>query len=144
VYSNVPSGSPGIAGGTISADPRFRHAAAGDYRLRSFSPCIDAGDTGAVPAGVTLDADGRARLFDDPAVANTGLGMPPVDIGTYERQSRSCEADFNESGAVTVQDIFDFLGVWFALDPRADVNGVGGVTVQDLFDFLGAYFAGCS
>lgn len=55
----------------------------------------------------------------------------------------ACQADFNCSGAVTVQDIFDFLTAWFASDPRADVNASGSITVQDVFDFLSAWFAGC-
>ena len=54
-----------------------------------------------------------------------------------------CIADFNHSGAVTVQDIFDFLAAWFAGNASADVNGSGSVTVQDIFDFLAAWFAGC-
>jgi len=54
-----------------------------------------------------------------------------------------CRADFNGVGGVTVQDIFDFLGAYFANLPSADFNGVGGVTVQDIFDFLSAYFTGC-
>ncbi|MCC6321063.1 MAG: hypothetical protein IT438_06450 [Phycisphaerales bacterium] len=51
-------------------------------------------------------------------------------------------ADVNNSGSVTVQDIFDFLGFYFAGDLRADVNHSGSVSVQDIFDFLGMYF-GC-
>jgi len=54
-----------------------------------------------------------------------------------------CSADFNFSGAISVQDLFDFLAAWFAHDPRADFNGVNSVSVQDLFDFLAAWFAGC-
>jgi hypothetical protein len=54
-----------------------------------------------------------------------------------------CPADYNQSHAVSVQDIFDFLTGWFAGAPAADFNGVGGVTVQDIFDFLGAWFGGC-
>ncbi|MFN7020091.1 MAG: hypothetical protein ACK4WH_02025 [Phycisphaerales bacterium] len=60
-------------------------------------------------------------------------------------------ADFNGSGAVTVQDIFDFLTAYFnrcgspeipapACGRSADVNDSGGITVQDIFDFLAAYF----
>jgi hypothetical protein len=55
----------------------------------------------------------------------------------------SCPADFNSSGAVTVQDIFDFLAAYFSGNPSADFNGSGVVSVQDIFDFLAAYFAGC-
>ena len=55
-----------------------------------------------------------------------------------------CLADFNGSGAVTVQDIFDFLAAYFAALPSADVNTSGSVTVQDIFDYLSLYFAGCN
>jgi hypothetical protein len=54
-----------------------------------------------------------------------------------------CAPDFNGIGGVTVQDIFDFLGAWFAGNPRADFNGANGINVQDIFDFLAAWFTGC-
>jgi hypothetical protein len=54
-----------------------------------------------------------------------------------------CPADFNASGIVSVQDIFDFLAAYFANSPRADFNGSGLNSVQDIFDFLAAYFTGC-
>jgi hypothetical protein len=54
-----------------------------------------------------------------------------------------CHADFNASGQLSVQDIFDFLNAWFAGDPRSDYNEDGTVAVQDIFDFLNAWFAGC-
>jgi hypothetical protein len=55
----------------------------------------------------------------------------------------NCPADFNLSGTVTPQDIFDFLNAWFAGDARADFNHAGGISVQDIFDFLNAWFTGC-
>lgn len=51
-------------------------------------------------------------------------------------------ADFNCTGGVTVQDLFDFLAAYFTGTPASDINGSGGITVQDLFDFLAAYFTG--
>jgi hypothetical protein len=54
-----------------------------------------------------------------------------------------CRADFNHSGALSVQDIFDFLAAYFSGNPTADFNTSGTITVQDLFDYLAAYFAGC-
>jgi hypothetical protein len=54
-----------------------------------------------------------------------------------------CRADFNNSGSVTVQDIFDFLAAYFSNNLSADINNSGAVTVQDIFDFLALYFAGC-
>jgi subtilisin family serine protease len=53
-----------------------------------------------------------------------------------------CSADFNLSGTVEVQDIFDFLNAWFAGNLAADFNG-GGISVPDIFDFLNAWFGGC-
>ena len=63
----------------------------------------------------------------------------------------ACTADFNctgnlippNAGAVTLQDIFDYLDAWFLASPHADFDRSGAVTLQDLFDFIGAYFAGC-
>lgn len=54
-----------------------------------------------------------------------------------------CPGDFNASGTVSVQDIFDFLTAYFGNDLDADVNGSGTVTVQDIFDFLTGYFGAC-
>ncbi len=69
------------------------------------------------------------------------LDLPPHSVILLEHAF--CVADFNASGSVTVQDIFDFLAAYFASDPAADVNGQGGVTVQDIFDYLALYFSGC-
>jgi len=55
-----------------------------------------------------------------------------------------CAPDFNCSGTLTVQDIFDFLNARFAGTAAADFNGVNGLGVQDIFDFLNAWFAGCN
>ena len=40
------------------------------------------------------------------------------------RMSGGCPADFNLSGGLEIQDIFDFLAAYFAHDPAADVNFV--------------------
>ncbi len=54
-----------------------------------------------------------------------------------------CPSDFDDSGTLSVQDIFAFLSTWFAGDPRANFNHFGGTNVGDIFDFLAAWFAGC-
>jgi glycosylphosphatidylinositol phospholipase D len=69
------------------------------------------------------------------------LGGPNARGIVYLRPA-PCVPDFNMSGGLEVQDIFDYLNAWFAGDPRADFNG-GGLAVQDIFDFLNAWFAGC-
>ncbi len=47
--------------------------------------------------------------------------------------------DFNQDGARSVQDIFDFLAVWQAGSRRAD-DGSGSCEPQDIFEFIGQYF----
>jgi hypothetical protein len=54
-----------------------------------------------------------------------------------------CPANYNATGGIDVQDIFDFLGGWFAGAAAADFNHSGNLTVQDIFDFLAAWFTGC-
>jgi hypothetical protein len=55
-----------------------------------------------------------------------------------------CPADFDCSGVLGVQDIFDFLAGFFGGDPRADMNASSTISTQDIFDFLATYFGGCN
>jgi len=72
-YSNVQYSSTGT--GNISTDPQFVNAAAGDLHLRSTSPAVNAGNSSAVPAGVSTDLDGNPRIAGS-----------AVDMGAYEFQ----------------------------------------------------------
>lgn len=83
---------------------------------------------------------GNARRF---ASREAAASTRPRLTVTFTPPAPPCPADFNQSGSITVQDIFDFLIAYFANDPQADFNGVGGITVQDIFDYLAAYFVGC-
>jgi hypothetical protein len=92
---------------------------------------------GVVNGRVTLGGFGaNYSVFD---VDGDGV-VGPLDLAFY---SASCTADFNHSGSLTPQDIFDFLGAWFGGQSEADFNRSGGLSVQDIFDFLAAWFAGC-
>lgn len=106
-------------------------------RLQMASPCIDAGNNQAVPAGITTDLDGTARFLDDPAVADTGLGVPPiVDRGAYEGAKQSfvvapVPVSVPENGTAT-------LTVRLAFDPERTVqasvacySGDSDISVQD-------------
>jgi hypothetical protein len=83
--------------GNIANAPLFMDAAAGDFRLQSNSPCINAGRNTAAPAG--LDLDGKLRVIGG-----------TVDMGAYEFQSRPSlsfglwAAGFGLSGAAAAAD----------------------------------------
>jgi hypothetical protein len=90
-----------------------------------------------VDAGCRL-INTNLRIFYHTLVNNGSVDVP----ANLVRIPPACPADFNSSGGLEVQDIFDFINAWFSADPRADFNG-GGLAVQDIFDFLNAWFAGC-
>jgi hypothetical protein len=84
----------GLGGqGNVGDDPAFADPAGADriagtddddLRLLPGSPVTDRGDNGAVPPCL-FDLDGHARMADDPATPDRGLGTPPlVDMGAYE------------------------------------------------------------
>lgn len=54
-----------------------------------------------------------------------------------------CPANFDESGGVTIGDVFAFLDAWFVFDPSADTDGDGATTVLDIFAFLQSWYQGC-
>ena len=51
----------------------------GDYRLRSYSPCIDTGDPDSIIFGGGTDIDGNKRVAD-----GDGDGQARIDMGAYE------------------------------------------------------------
>jgi len=77
-----------------------------------------------------------------------------ICTGTYQGDGTSCgpvgnpttccPANINGQGGVSVQDIFDFLALYFGGGAQGDFNNSGTTSVQDIFDFLAAYFAGCA
>lgn len=71
--------------GNIASYPRFVDAAAGNYRLLETSPCLDAGDNGAVTWAEDLDGNPR-------------IAFGAVDMGAYEAQLAGVGAWF---GAIT-------------------------------------------
>jgi hypothetical protein len=126
--------------GNIDADPLFVDPDGpdndpatwedNDYRLSAGSPCIDAGDSGAVPADgldldgdgdvdepVPFDLDGLPRFVDDPDTADTGVphpsypDLPIVAMGAYEFQAGPAynPGDLNCDGVVSPADIDPFV-----------------------------------
>jgi parallel beta-helix repeat protein len=118
-YSDVMGGYAGT--GNIDADPCFVDANNPDpnlwnLQLQPDSPCIDAGDTTAVPAGIFTDAGGNLRGVDDPARADTGISFlgVTVDMGAYEFQVCRIAGDINCDGVVDFKDLSILCNNWLA------------------------------
>jgi len=97
--------------------------------------CREAGAccTGTQCAFVTPTACISPALFQGPGTT----------CGTAPNPTTCCPANVNLADGVTVQDIFDYLPLFLAADPRAEFDGTPGIAVGDLFAFLRAWFNGC-
>jgi hypothetical protein len=93
--------------------------------------------------GFDISPSGQYALLNTANGSFSGAGNNCVAVRFDSVPTAPCPADFNGSGSVTVQDIFDFLAAYFSSSSAADINGSGSVTVQDIFDFLSLYFIGC-
>ena len=85
-WGSLVSGWPGDGNLAAASDPRFVDPANRDYRLRSDSPCRDAGLLSAVPndvADVSLDGNKAERLPNDLGMG-TRVEGGAVDIGAFE------------------------------------------------------------
>ena len=77
----APSLENGVDG-NVSADPCFKNAARGNFRLRQSSPCIDAGDNARWENALNpLDLDAQPRIYRR---EKGGI----VDMGCYEYRWR--------------------------------------------------------
>ena len=97
------------------------------------------GPDGRANAGMVYDA----RLGGVRVLGGGQGAVAILDAWTLRTCGGACRADFDCSGALTGQDVWDFVGAWFAGEARADYDGIGGVTITDIFAFLGEWLAGC-
>ncbi len=111
-----------------------------DLRLQTASPCIDAADNLAVPAGITTDLDGNPRFVDDPDTIDSGNGIPAVvDMGAYEFQVGlpcpwDCDGGESTDGTVGITDFLLLLAQWGS-PGSCDFDG-GGVGINDFLELL--------
>jgi hypothetical protein len=92
--------------------------------------CVAGRSVVSIP--ITLGSSYMIRVGS--AAGATGAGTLSLAI---------CRPDFNGSGTLDIQDIFDYLNAWFAGSLRADYNQIDSLTVQDIFDMINGWFAGC-
>ncbi len=105
-----------------------------------------AGGVGRIGIGLVATVDALAS-YDAGGSAVYAAGVfdfsGTVSANSFAKWSRRIPADFDNSGTLTVADIFAFLSAWFAGDMRADFDNSGSLGVPDIFAFLSAWFAGC-
>jgi len=98
-YSNIGDGDAVPGDGSISVDPLFMDSAAGDYRLRFGSPCVDTGNPTLL--AIRVDLDGTPRPID--GALDT---VPRDDMGAYELAPLASPAEVPIGGVA----LFEFLG----------------------------------
>jgi len=109
--------------------------------LSNASPCIGGGGSGACCTNASCEV-AASGACSGPGTRFVGANTACNAVGNVD--TPCCRADTNQDGAVGIQDLFDFLILWFAQAPSANADGVPGVGIQDLFDFLRAWFARCA
>ncbi len=104
--SGTSNGVDGNLVGTTGnpVDPRFVDLDNGDFRLRSNSPAVDAGDNDLLPTDTTdLDADGNTtEPLPMDIDGNTRIMYETVDIGALERQIDTSPPTADAGGPYTV------------------------------------------
>lgn len=95
----------------------------------------------SMPGGAILDGE-----IEDPAAGPlpSGNGLAGGNaMWSFTIVGEPCAVDLNNSGGADVEDIFEFLTLWFAGDLAADFDEEPGLQVSDIFTFLAAWFEGC-
>lgn len=111
-YSLVQGGWPGV--GNINEDPLLTWSDVIDfYVLAPNSPCIDKGNSDAVPKSVTGDLINRPRFSDEPDVTDCPVpgtdcgGSPVVDMGAFESLPSALKSFNGDSTLEGGWDAFD-------------------------------------
>lgn len=94
-------------------------------------------------APADLDRIDFVRITTGVGVISPVLGEVSTEVSAVADVAPVYTADWDQNGAVTIDDIFLFLADWFARRGEsggADFDGSGATTIDDIFAFLSAWF----
>ena len=99
---------------------------------------LDSGPTcGGGAGGADTDQDGTEDACDNcTLVANAA--QRDTDLDGYGNR---CDADLDNDGLVTIQDVVQFIAAFGTTDPDSDFDGDGYVNFFDIIVFIQAYMA---
>ncbi|MGD9781000.1 MAG: choice-of-anchor D domain-containing protein [Kiritimatiellia bacterium] len=118
-YSCISPPRDYYGAGTISADPQFVNPGAGDYRLSSNSPCINAGTNQAWMVA-TVDLGGNPRIANG-----------TVDMGAYEYVPQAILPDEDGDGIPDDWEIISGLNPAVSNSPAMDSDGDGRPDIEE-------------
>ena len=96
---------------------------------------LDSGPT--CGGGADTDQDGTEDACDNcTLVANAA--QRDTDLDGYGNR---CDADLDNDGLVTIQDVVQFIAAFGTTDPDSDFDGDGYVNFFDIIVFIQAYMA---
>lgn len=123
----------------------------GQYRVRpvglscfdvAFAPLVNWPSPHGYRFSITDDCDSNGQPDAQQIAQNAALDSNSNGIlDTCEETGTPCPCEMDNNGSLNVADIFAFLSLWFAADPRADFDGANGIQVSDIFAFLSCWFA---
>jgi hypothetical protein len=133
----MPPAACGDAGGAYLGDMATCSVPSGRPDLCAAALCCK-GSTCAVVDKAYLCAASAAPTIGATAVSGACNASGNV-------KTPCCYADFDKSGAASIDDIFIYLNAWFDASPYAKVggDGVAGPSIDDIFVYLNAWFGGC-
>jgi hypothetical protein len=107
-----------------------------DLRLSPASSWINAGNNSHIPAGVTTDFLGNARIYDG-----------RVDLGAIEwlvPPPPHCNGDANADQVVNFDDVTAVIANWLGAGPSGDADDNGAVNFEDITTVLVNFGSTCN
>jgi hypothetical protein len=138
-----PCDPPGSCCSSLGDCAILTHLACGVGLWRMSGACSPGicATLGACCQGSACLAATAAECDGPPAGVYHGVGST---CGPLRNLVTCCPVNFDGMNGLAPSDLFAFLGAWFANDARADFTHDGAISVQDIYQYITDWFVGCS